>query len=191
MINFLQIAPVMLGTVQVDKTIETATLQKVQGYLSDNSLPSPINEIVKSTYDSDKQFLKTANLTELESLIISYASTFLGNLGFNFDRELKITSWLNVFDKDIMEAEHTHYKSILSGCYYVDSDGTNDSGCFYITDQIPQREQNRSFYNLNKDTAIWINPVPGSMIFFESWVRHGVLPNRTDKKRISIAFNID
>lgn len=191
MINFLQIAPVMLGTVQVDKTIETATLQKVQSYLSDNSLPSPINEIVKSTYESDKQFLKTANLTELESLIISYASTFLGNLGFNFDRELKITSWLNVFDKDIMEAEHTHYKSILSGCYYVDSDGTNDSGCFYITDQIPQREQNRSFYNLNKDTAIWINPVPGSMIFFESWVRHGVLPNRTDKKRISIAFNID
>lgn len=191
MINFLQIAPVMLGTVQVDKTIETATLQKVQRYLSDNSLPSPINEIVKSTYESDKQFLKTANLTELESLIISYASTFLGNLGFNFDRELKITSWLNVFDKDIMEAEHTHYKSILSGCYYVDSDGTNDSGCFYITDQIPQREQNRSFYNLNKDTAIWINPVPGSMIFFESWVRHGVLPNRTDKKRISIAFNID
>jgi uncharacterized protein (TIGR02466 family) len=191
MINFLQIAPVMFGTVQVDKTIEIATLQKVQSYLSDNSLESPINELVKSTYETDKQFLKTANLTELESLIISYGSTFLGNLGFNFDRELKITSWLNVFDKDIMEAEHTHYKSMLSGCYYVDSDGTSNSGCFYIIDQIPQREQNRSFYNLNKDTALWINPVPGSMIFFESWVRHGVLPNRTDKKRISIAFNID
>lgn len=189
--DFIPLSPLIIAAHQVSEEIKSDTLIKVNDYLQKNTLSSPVNEIVKSSYHTGKTFIEDANLFRLKEEIIKCSTEFLKELNYNFQKPLNLTSWVNVFENGIMEAEHTHYNSILSGTYYVDSDGTDKSGRFYIPDQIPQREQNRSYYKLLKNDTHGIDPTPGRILFFESWVRHGVLANTTDKKRISIAFNID
>ena len=181
----------ILHTVKEETKIVTE--QKVKDYLKLHSdkLQTPEGEIVKTTYNIDNNFIYNAKLYELKDEIISCAEEFFKNIGYVSDKPLRIISWLNVFDKDTMEQEHTHYKSIISGTYYISSDNTSDSGLFYIPDQIPQRELNHAIYNVDGHDTIEFTPIMGDMIMFESWVRHGVLPNKTDTTRISIAFNID
>lgn len=190
--NIYQFQPIecILHTVKQETRI--VTQKKVQDYLDLNAdkLHSPYGEIVKTTYDKENKFIQKANLVELESEILDCANQLLTRIGHKSGKPLRIISWLNVFDKEIMEQEHTHYKSIISGSYYVSSDNTSNSGQFYIPDQIPQRELNNAIYNLNQHIT-QINPIMGNMIMFESWVRHGVYPNKTETTRISIAFNID
>jgi uncharacterized protein (TIGR02466 family) len=36
---------------------------------------------------------------------------------------------------------------------------------------------------------IYLSPEPGSIVLFESWLRHEVEPNRSKQDRISISFN--
>jgi len=40
------------------------------------------------------------------------------------------------------------------------------------------------------DTRFSINPAPGTLVIFPSWLTHWVLPNYSDSDRISIAFNV-
>jgi uncharacterized protein (TIGR02466 family) len=190
--NVYQFQPIECILHTVKQETQLVTHKKVQDYLCLNAdkLHSPYGEIVKTTYNKENRFIQKANLCELESEILDCAKYFLNHIGHNSDKPLRIISWLNVFDKEIMEQEHTHYKSIISGSYYVSSDNTSNSGNFYIPDQIPQRELNHALYNLNHNIT-QIDPIMGNMIIFESWVRHGVFPNKTDTTRISIAFNID
>jgi uncharacterized protein (TIGR02466 family) len=175
----------------VKENVKDITYQKVQDYINrhSNQLSIPSDEVVKTTFNTDNQFINSANLSELEEEIKQCSDDFLTHIGYTSSKPLTILSWLNVFDKNIMEQEHTHYKSIISGTYYVSSDNTKNSGQFYIPDQIPQRELNRAIFNL-KTCDINIDPIIGNMIIFESWMRHGVHPNKTDTTRISIAFNI-
>jgi len=177
----------------VKEETRTVTQLKVNEYLNQHSynLGTPVNEVVRTTYRKDDHFIQMANLSELEEEIKECSEMFLYNIGYKTHKPLRIISWLNVFDKNIMEQEHTHYKSIISGTYYVSSDNTENSGQFYIPDQIPQRELNHAIYNLKNDFDMRFTPIMGDMILFESWVRHGVYPNKTDTTRISIAFNID
>jgi uncharacterized protein (TIGR02466 family) len=189
--QIIPLSPVFLGITHVSEDVKDTTLLKVREYLKNNNLTSPPQELVKSTYHTGGNFLEHCELHELKHQIIKISTEYLNNLNYDFKKELRITSWLNVFDVGVMEAEHTHYKSIISGCYYVDSDNTSDSGNFYIIDQIAQREQNRAYYNLIQNNTHSIEPLAGRMLVFESWVRHGVYANKTNKPRISIAFNID
>lgn len=183
--------PVEYALHSVKDSVRDITYQKVQDYINrkDNKLSVPSDELMKTTFNTDYQFINTANLSELEEEIKQCSDAFLTHIGYTSSKPLTILSWLNVFDKNIMEQEHTHYKSIISGTYYVSSDNTKKSGQFYIPDQIPQRELNRAIFNL-KTCQIDIDPIIGNITIFESWMRHGVNPNKTDTTRISIAFNI-
>ena len=82
MIEFIPIAPIMIGMTKVGDSVQKITFEKVSQYLNSVSLSSPVNEIVKTTYHIDKKFLKTANLNELEKTIIESGSSFLKSIGF-------------------------------------------------------------------------------------------------------------
>ena len=36
---------------------------------------------------------------------------------------------------------------------------------------------------------VYLDPAPGTLILFESWLRHEVPPNQARQDRISISFN--
>ena len=191
--KILKFHPIECILQSVKEETKIVTQQKVQDYLKLHSskLQTPEGEIVRTTFNIDNNFIHNAKLYELEAEIITCVEEFFKNISYVSDKPLRIISWLNVFDKNIMEQEHTHYKSIISGSYYVSSDNTENSGQFYIPDQIPERELSHAIYNIGVRNTIEFTPIIGDMILFESWVRHGVYPNKTDTTRISIAFNID
>jgi uncharacterized protein (TIGR02466 family) len=107
-------------------------------------------------------------------------------------RRLKLDSlWVNVMEKDAIHAAHIHPHSVISGTYYV----TVPPGSGLLRFEDPRlglmmaapprkknaRPENRLFVDLQ--------PRPGLLLLWESWLRHGVQPNKARGRRISVSFN--
>ena len=184
-----ELSPLFVGIEQLPSSVVETTKDKVFEYLTISELSAPKTEIVKTSYKQDENFLETADLVELQEEIYKNSSMFMNSIGCYDD--FRIVSWLNVFEKNAMEQDHYHFSALMSGVYYVDCESDDSSGCFVIPDQIPQREQYRVSNRLEIIDHHTITPIPGRLLMFESWVRHGVYPNKNSKPRISIAFNIE
>ncbi len=130
---------------------------------------------------------------ELERDIARHVRAFSGKLQFELGgRKLEMDSfWINVMDKGAIHASHIHPHSAISGTYYV----TVPPGAGAIRFEDPRlglmmaapprkkisRPENQSFVSMTAK--------PGLLLLWESWLRHGVEPNRARSPRISISFN--
>lgn len=109
-------------------------------------------------------------------------------------QDLKMTScWINVMPANVIHTMHLHPLSVISGTYYVQT----PKNCSALKLEDPRmglfmaspprkhnaKEANQRFYSLN--------PQEGHVVLFESWLRHEVPQNASDKERISISFNYD
>ena len=130
---------------------------------------------------------------ELERTISGHVKKFARELQFEpSGKKLALDSlWVNVMDKGAVHAPHIHPHSVISGTYYVTVPPR--SGVIRFEDpRLPMmmaapprkekaRAENRSFVD--------IEPKPGMLLLWESWLRHGVEPNGARGKRISVSFN--
>jgi uncharacterized protein (TIGR02466 family) len=99
--------------------------------------------------------------------------------------------WVNILGEGGSHSGHIHPGSVISGTYYVavpDGAGTlkmEDPRLTFMmgapqpTDDAP--ESARRF--------VYLEPKEGHALFWESWLRHEVMPNRAEKPRVSISFN--
>lgn len=129
----------------------------------------------------------------LERAIAKQVAGFAREMQFDLaGRKLKLDSlWINVMEKDAVHTPHIHPHSVISGTYYVRV--PPKSGAIRFEDpRLPMmmaaptkkenaRTENRSFVD--------VTPKPGMLLLWESWLRHGVEPNRARGKRISVSFN--
>lgn len=132
-------------------------------------------------------------LAELEADIARHIALFARDAEFDLGRgKLKLDSlWINVMDKAAVHAPHIHPHSVVSGTYYVavpDRAGAirfEDPRLSMLMAAPPKKATaktaNRPF--------VTIAPKPGMLLLWESWLRHGVEPNRAKARRISISFN--
>jgi uncharacterized protein (TIGR02466 family) len=154
--------------------------------------PSP-EESVATSYYAEAQVLTDAELHELEQFVLAMAGRFLERLQV-LPRRLEIErSWINVFKPGAQEAQHTHDGSLLSCSYYVEA--PKDCGCIVMPDPIGARRTYREFTKTTGKSLltrheIAIEPKPGRLVMFESWVPHYVQCNKSDRDRISIAMNL-
>ena len=183
----------------IDAATREAIHAKVSRYLeSDRGKrdiePSPEESVATSYYKQAAQVLADANLVELEQFVLATARTFLENALKLPPRRLEIErSWINVFKPGAQEAQHSHDGSVLSCSYYVEA--PKDCGCIVMPDPIGAR---RSYREFTKTTGtdlltrrdIAVEPQPGRLVMFESWLPHYVQCNKSDKVRISIAMNL-
>jgi uncharacterized protein (TIGR02466 family) len=110
-----------------------------------------------------------------------------------FTCRLAVTAWANANGDGDYNRHHTHAGNHWSGVYYVDL-GEPDpevvpNGAIEFLDPRPAV----GVYDLpNVPTwSTWtVQPQPGEMLLFPSWLRHGVLPFRGAGTRISLAFNL-
>lgn len=181
----------------IDASTRDAIFAKATAYLkSERALrdvaPSP-EESVATSYYTDAQVLADADLHELERFVLAMAGRFLERLQ-TLPRRLEIErSWINVFKPGAQEAQHTHDGSLLSCSYYVEA--PQDCGCIVMPDPITARRTYREFTkttgkSLLTRNEIAIEPKPGRLVMFESWVPHYVQCNKSDRDRISIAMNL-
>jgi uncharacterized protein (TIGR02466 family) len=99
--------------------------------------------------------------------------------------------WINVLPPGGVHTSHIHPQSVISGTYYV----TVPDGASALKLEDPRlglmmaapprkkkaRPENRQF--------AYMAPVPGTVLLWESWLRHEVPLNQAESERISVSFN--
>lgn len=190
---------VQLLVEDIDAAVREAIRAKVSAYLRSERAkrdiePSPEESVATSYYKPQAQVLIDAELEELEDFVIGAGRRFL-ETGLRLPpRRLEIErSWINIFQPGAQEAQHTHDGSLLSCSYYVDA--PQDCGCLVLPDPIAARRTHREFTktsgsDLLTRSEIAVEPQPGRLIMFESWMPHYVQCNKSGRVRISIAMNL-
>jgi uncharacterized protein (TIGR02466 family) len=101
------------------------------------------------------------------------------------------TCWAIVNGKLASNSVHNHPNSILSGVYYLQV--PDNSGNLFFVDPRPASQMlvpPISELNLWTSPKVVYKPHVGTMIFFPSWLLHGVEMNLSEEVRISLSFNI-
>ncbi len=103
------------------------------------------------------------------------------------------SAWANVLRSGGYNSVHNHPNCMWSGVYYVDRgepDPTpNENGKLELLD--PRSGINMIYFDKNVlDGRYVIEPVPGLMLLFPSWLKHMVHPFFGKGERISVAFNV-
>src|SRR5678816_246676 len=137
--------------------------------------------------------LRASLIADLECAIAKHVATFARELQFALGgRKLKLDSlWVNVMNQGAIHAPHIHPHAVISGTYYVAV--PPKSGAIRFEDprlammmaappkKPNARPENRSFVD--------VEPKPGMLLLWESWLRHGVETNVARGNRISVSFN--
>ncbi|MGH7391302.1 MAG: 2OG-Fe(II) oxygenase family protein, partial [Candidatus Rokuibacteriota bacterium] len=105
---------------------------------------------------------------------------------------LEITGcWANVGAPGAPHRMHTHPNNFLSGVYYLQVDDGGNTINFH--DPRPQtavlRPPVTELTAYNTDQVV-VPVTPGTLILFPAWLAHSVDPNRSDRERISVSFNL-
>ena len=127
---------------------------------------------------------------ELKRLLTRHAATFARELAWGVKPRLD-SIWANLLKPGGHHSAHIHPHSILSGTLYVEV--PNGSGAIRFEDpRLPMMmaapvrrddapEEMRPFAT--------VQPRPGLLLIWESWLRHEVLPGTAKANRLSISFN--
>jgi uncharacterized protein (TIGR02466 family) len=183
----------------VDPALRDTIRAKVSAYLRSERArqtiaPSPEESVATSYYRPDVSILVDAELQALEAVVLATGAAYLEQTLKLPARRLEIErAWINVFEPGAQEGQHTHDGSLLSCSYYVDA--PENCGCVVFPDPIAARRSYREFTkttgtDLLTRAEIAVEPQPGRLVMFESWMPHYVQCNKSDGVRISIAVNL-
>jgi uncharacterized protein (TIGR02466 family) len=99
--------------------------------------------------------------------------------------------WINILPPGGVHTSHIHPHSVISGTYYVTiPDGASalkleDPRLGFMMAAPPRRRKARPE---NRQFA-YMAPSPGTVLLWESWLRHEVPVNEAGSERISVSFN--
>ena len=130
---------------------------------------------------------------ELAKQIDKHVRGFAKALDYEMSgRTLALDSlWINVMDRGGVHAAHIHPHSVISGTYYVEAPKGaanirfEDPRLAMMMAAPPRKEKARR----QNQTFVRVSPKSGTLLLWESFLRHEVLPNNAPGKRISISFN--
>jgi uncharacterized protein (TIGR02466 family) len=129
-----------------------------------------------------------------EDIFIKPAIELIKNLNCSkSDIEINLDNfWINSNNKNDYNIMHNHPKANLSGVYYIEV--PNDSGNLIFQNHnllANGINNNYNFFdNPNFYTYFTIMPKKYDLILFPAELLHFVTPNTSNKKRISVAFNL-
>ncbi|MEI4231678.1 2OG-Fe(II) oxygenase family protein [Roseovarius sp. D22-M7] len=130
---------------------------------------------------------------DLVKVLDSHVADFARDLEFDLEgRDLKLEDiWINILPEGGSHGSHIHPHSVISGTTYV----AMPKGTSALKLEDPRsarmmaaparlrdaREEMRSF--------VYVAPVVGEVLMWESWLRHEVPMNQSEDERISVSFN--
>lgn len=98
-------------------------------------------------------------------------------------------AWVNIADKGSFQEYHAHEGSVFSCVYYVNVNESSGSIRFLDPKYPTMLDIKRSSDTELTFKHVEINPVPGTLLIFRSYLMHMVHPNMSAESRVSIAFN--
>jgi uncharacterized protein (TIGR02466 family) len=159
-----------------------------QGWAAENNYPGYTSYAsLTDLPERDPAFADLAQV--LDDHVATFAKACDMDLG---GRRLSLDSlWVNILEPGGFHAAHIHPHSAVSGTVYV----TVPKGASAIRFEDPRlammmsspprkaraREDNRTFLSFD--------PKPGTLLLWESYLRHDVPVNRARTERISVSFN--
>jgi uncharacterized protein (TIGR02466 family) len=183
----------------VEPAVRETIRSKVYAYLASakakrDITPAPEESVATSYFRREASILVDAGLEELEQFVLATARAYLEKTLRLSPRRVEVEqAWINIFEPGSQEGQHAHDGSLLSCSYYVDA--PEECGCIVFPDPIGARRSYREFTRtagpelLNR-REIAVQPEPGRLVMFESWMEHYIQCNKSDKVRISIAINL-
>jgi uncharacterized protein (TIGR02466 family) len=161
--------------------------------------------IEQTIVDADFVFFKGSNFgLESDVQMTDLYDNFFQNNKFNFfesvvQKHLKI--YLDNVQNEILEFEidaawvtksfkgdvitaHNHRGADISCVYYVKTNNKDGDLALYN----PNSALDATSW-INQNNIIKINPNPGQIVFFPSWLLHSTTINKTDNERISVAID--
>jgi uncharacterized protein (TIGR02466 family) len=130
---------------------------------------------------------------ELLKALNAHVAAFAKEVEFDLKgRKLALDSlWINILPPGGVHTSHIHPHSVVSGTYYVTiPDGASalkleDPRLGFMMAAPPRKAkakpENRQF--------AYIKPNAGTVLLWESWLRHEVPVNEAESERISVSFN--
>jgi uncharacterized protein (TIGR02466 family) len=122
---------------------------------------------------------------DLARLLTRHALAFARDCAFDLARKPRLDSlWVTLLKSGGHHSGHIHPHSILSGTLYVEV--PPGSGAIRFEDpRLPLMMSAPP----RADTFVTVEPRPGLLLMWESWLRHEVLPGTGRGERLSISFN--
>jgi len=129
---------------------------------------------------------------DLGKLLTRHAANFADECAFDLSRKSRLDSlWVNLLKSGGHHSAHIHPHSIISGTLYVEM----PKGAGAIRFEDPRLPLMMAAPTRRKDASeqmqpfVTVEPRPGLLLLWESWLRHEVLPGTGRGERLSISFN--
>jgi uncharacterized protein (TIGR02466 family) len=137
--------------------------------------------------------LRASIFEDLKRKLDRHAGAYAKALHFDLGgRRLKLDSlWVNILKPGAAHSGHVHPHSVLSGTVYV----ALPPGASALKLEDPRLPLMMAAPPRTPDadeaakTFVYLQPEPGTVLIWESWLRHEVPANRARKERISVSFN--
>jgi uncharacterized protein (TIGR02466 family) len=131
-------------------------------------------------------------ISDLAKLLTKHAAKFAQECAFDLPRKPKLDSlWVNLLRGPGHHSAHIHPHSIISGTLYVEV--PKGSGAIRFEDpRLPMMmaaPTRRADAPEELQPFVTVQPRPGLLLLWESWLRHEVLPAAGRGVRLSISFN--
>lgn len=131
----------------------------------------------------------------LERRLRRHVNQFARSLEFDLEgRELAMTDcWINIMPRQVVHSLHLHPLSTISGTYYV----RTPRGAPGIKFEDPRLDRfmaappRRADCRPENRPWVTVPAAAGTVVLFESWLRHEVPPNPVAAERVSISFNFN
>jgi uncharacterized protein (TIGR02466 family) len=130
---------------------------------------------------------------DLEKALDKHVAAFCDDLGFDLQgKKLKCNAlWINILPEGGTHASHIHPHSVISGTTYV----AMPEGTSALKLEDPRLPMMMMAPLTRKDAPealrrfVYVQPVVGEVLMWESWLRHEVPMNMSEEERISVSFN--
>lgn len=123
----------------------------------------------------------------------AHVAAFAKELELDLGRDrLKLDDlWVNVLPPGGVHTAHIHPRSVISGtCYVATPRGSSalkfEDPRLAMMMAAPPRKAKA---DIAQRAFVYEAPAPGTLLLWESWLRHEVPLNQADSERISISFN--
>lgn len=130
---------------------------------------------------------------QLKTKLDRHAAAFAKDLQFDLGAgKLKLDSlWVNILDPRAAHTGHIHPHSVISGTVYV-SVPKGASALKLEDPRLPlmmAAPPRRADADEAAKSFVYLQPQAGTVLMWESWLRHEVPANAARKERISVSFN--
>ena len=137
--------------------------------------------------------MRASVFEDLKKRLDKHAAAFARDLHLDLDgRRLRMDSlWINILKPGGAHSGHIHPHSVLSGTVYV----STPPGASALKLEDPRLAMMMAAPLREADAPeahrpfVYVQPQPGTVLMWESWLRHEVPANAAKQERISVSFN--